>query len=97
MSLCFHRVSKMLNITKSYVVDENQQPIAVQIPIAEFERIEKILRILNWKEIEADYDWINSDLGRLGEYEPYEWEPGELGSGKPVKYIEGVGLVILDE
>ncbi|MDF0554422.1 hypothetical protein [Kamptonema sp. UHCC 0994] len=87
----------MLNITKSYVVDENQQPIAVQIPIAEFERLEKILRILNWKEIEADYDWINSDLGRLGEHEPYEWEAGELGSGKPVKYIEGVGLVILDE
>ncbi len=33
----------MLEITKNYVMDENQQPIAVQIPIADFERIEEIL------------------------------------------------------
>jgi hypothetical protein len=33
----------MLNITKNYIIDENQQTIAVQIPIAEFERIEQIL------------------------------------------------------
>jgi RelB Antitoxin alpha helical domain len=33
----------MLEITKNYLMDENQQPIAVQIPIAEFEKIEEIL------------------------------------------------------
>ncbi len=33
----------MLNITKNYIIDENQKPIAVQIPIAEFEKIEEIL------------------------------------------------------
>lgn len=33
----------MLEIHKNYVLDENQQPIAVQIPIAEFEQIEEIL------------------------------------------------------
>lgn len=33
----------MLEITKNFVTDENQQPIAVQIPIAEFEKIEEIL------------------------------------------------------
>ena len=33
----------MLNLHKLYVLDENQQPVAVQIPIAEFERIEEIL------------------------------------------------------
>ena len=33
----------MLKINKSYVVDENKQAIAVQIPIAEFEKIEEIL------------------------------------------------------
>jgi hypothetical protein len=33
----------MLEIHKNYVLDENQQPIAVQIPIAEFEKIEEIL------------------------------------------------------
>lgn len=33
----------MLELHKNYVLDENQQPIAVQIPIAEFEKIEEIL------------------------------------------------------
>lgn len=33
----------MLKIHKNYVFDENQKPLAVQIPIAEFERIEEIL------------------------------------------------------
>jgi hypothetical protein len=35
--------TRMLEIHKNYVLDENQQPIAVQISIAEFEKIEKIL------------------------------------------------------
>ncbi len=33
----------MLEIRKYYVLDENQTPIAVQIPISEFERLEEIL------------------------------------------------------
>lgn len=33
----------MLEITKSYVLDKDKKPIAVQIPIAEFEKIEEIL------------------------------------------------------
>ncbi|MBD2564004.1 MULTISPECIES: hypothetical protein [Nostoc] len=33
----------MLEVHKNYVLDENQQAIAVQIPIAEFEKIEEIL------------------------------------------------------
>lgn len=33
----------MLELHKSYVIDDNQRPIAVQIPIAEFEKIEAIL------------------------------------------------------
>jgi UPF0288 family protein (methanogenesis marker protein 3) len=33
----------MLEINKNYVLDINQKPIAVQIPIAEFEQIEEIL------------------------------------------------------
>ncbi|MDF5740161.1 hypothetical protein [Nostoc sp.] len=36
-------VIKMLEVHKNYVLDENQQPIAVQIPIAEFEKIEEII------------------------------------------------------
>lgn len=33
----------MLEIHKNYVIDENQQPIAVQIPLEQFEKIEEIL------------------------------------------------------
>lgn len=33
----------MLNLHKSYVVGENQEPIAVQIPIAQFRQLEEIL------------------------------------------------------
>ena len=33
----------MLEINKNYVLDKNQKPIAVQISIAEFEKIEEIL------------------------------------------------------
>ncbi len=33
----------MLEINKNYVLDTKQNKIAVQIPIAEFERIEEIL------------------------------------------------------
>ena len=33
----------MLEINKNYVLDRNQKPVAVQIPIAEFETIEEIL------------------------------------------------------
>lgn len=33
----------MLEIHKSYVVNENQQQIAVQIPLEQFEKIEEIL------------------------------------------------------
>ncbi|MDB9425929.1 hypothetical protein PN437_13675 [Microcystis aeruginosa CS-564/01] len=33
----------MLEISKNYVLDNNKKTIAVQIPIAEFEKIEEIL------------------------------------------------------
>jgi len=33
----------MININKYYLYDENQKPVAVQIPITEFERLEEII------------------------------------------------------
>ena len=33
----------MLSIHKNIVLDENQKPIAVQIPIEEFERLEELI------------------------------------------------------
>ena len=33
----------MLKIHKNIVLDENQKPIAVQIPISDFERLEELI------------------------------------------------------
>ena len=33
----------MLKIRKNIVLDENQKPIAVQIPISDFERLEELI------------------------------------------------------
>ncbi len=33
----------MLKIHKNIVLDENQNPVAVQVPIKEFERLEEII------------------------------------------------------
>lgn len=48
----------MLEIHKNYLLDENQQPIAVQIPIAEFEKIEEILEDYGLAKLmeEAEYE-----------------------------------------
>jgi hypothetical protein len=33
----------MLNINKKYIIDDNKNPVAVQIPIDEFEKLEEII------------------------------------------------------
>ena len=56
------------------------------------EWIEDVIR----RELERELDrsWMESDLSRLGEFEPYEWEEGELEEGKPVRYEPGVGFIV---
>lgn len=39
-----------------------------------------------------DISWMESDLSRLGEVEPYEWAEGELEDEARVKYEPGRGL-----
>ncbi|MBD6616306.1 DUF2281 domain-containing protein [Komarekiella sp. 'clone 1'] len=46
---------------------------------------------------ESDIGWLESDLSNLGSYEPYDWQPGELDKGLPVKHIPGMGVVIVEE
>ena len=46
---------------------------------------------------ELDAGWLETDLSNLGSYEPYDWQPGELDKGLPVKYIPGMGVVIVEE
>jgi hypothetical protein len=43
-----------------------------------------------------DQAWMDADLSRLGEFEPYDWgdvDPKELG--KPICYESGKGFVVV--
>ncbi len=44
------------------------------------------------KRTDEDIAWMESDLSRLGEFEPYEWAEGELENEAPVRYEPGRGL-----
>lgn len=44
------------------------------------------------KRTNEDIAWMESDLSRLGEYEPYEWAEGELEDETPVRHEPGRGL-----
>lgn len=55
------------------------------------EWLEDVLR----RELErsnGDIAWMEGDLSRLGEFEPYEWAEGELEDEKPVRYEPGRGF-----
>ncbi len=44
------------------------------------------------KRTDEDIAWMESDLSRLGEFEPYEWAEGELEDETPVRNEPGQGL-----
>ena len=44
----------MLEIHKSIVVDENHQPIAIQIPFDEFQRIEEVIENFGLAKLMAE-------------------------------------------
>lgn len=52
----------MLAIHKNYVIDENQQPIAVVIPITEFEQIYSVLENLKEEEEEPSDIDVEKDI-----------------------------------
>ena len=51
----------MLEINKNYVVNANQQLIAVQIPIAEFEQIESAMKVIADEAAPPDID-VEKDI-----------------------------------
>ena len=44
-----------------------------------------------------DIAWLETDVSNLGEYEPYEWQPGELAQGLPVEIDPEKGVFIIEE
>jgi len=43
-----------------------------------------------------DRAWLEADLSRLGDFEPFQWGPGGPPQGRPVRFVPGQGLVIED-
>jgi hypothetical protein len=64
--------------------------------VAEAERLlESLAPQTNvYERTTEDRAWMDSDLSRLGEYEPYDWGQEGPPAGLPVRYIPGVGIVI---
>ncbi len=44
------------------------------------------------RRTDEDIAWMEGDLSRLGEYEPYEWSDGELEDETPVRFEPDRGL-----
>ncbi len=82
-----------------------------KLPETELERVLEFVTFLEWRKnnnnqlssvaneqlLEEDENWLETDLSNLGSYEPYEWQPGELDEGLPIKYLSGKGIVIVEE
>jgi hypothetical protein len=89
----------MLEINPTYVFDSEHQPVAVHIPIAQFQQIEAILKETGYLvEVKAeslteeDIAWLDGDLAP--DLEPYDWQEGELEAGQPVKFVPGMGMMV---
>jgi len=55
------------------------------------EWLEDVLR-RELKRSDEDIAWMEGDLSRLGEFEPYGWSEGELEDETPVTHEPGRGL-----
>ena len=74
--------------------------IVQRLEIIPDDKLREVLYFLNYlvwqtenSRTQEDTDWLESDLSGLGNYEPYEWQDGELQEGLPVKFIAETGKV----
>jgi PHD/YefM family antitoxin component YafN of YafNO toxin-antitoxin module len=51
----------MLNLRKTYVLDENQEPIAVQISIEDFQRLEAMIEEYGLMDVEDDRQGVSQE------------------------------------
>ncbi|OYQ64142.1 hypothetical protein B9G53_13310 [Pseudanabaena sp. SR411] len=75
-----------MNTIKSEIVQRLET-----IPDNKLREVLSFLNYLVWQtensRTQEDTDWLESDLSSLDNYEPYEWQEGELLEGLPVKFI----------
>jgi hypothetical protein len=74
--------------------------IAQRLDVIPDDKLREVLNFLNylvWQtenhRTQEDIDWLESDISGLDNYEPYEWEEGELQEGLPVKFIAETGEI----
>ena len=74
--------------------------IAQRLGIIPDDKLREVLNYLDyllWQtenpRTQEDTDWLESDLSGLDNYEPYEWQEGELQEGLPVKFIAETGRI----
>lgn len=58
------------------------------------EILERALREESGEMTTEDHGWMENDLSRLGEVEPYEWQEGEMEEERPLRYEPGVGISV---
>jgi hypothetical protein len=67
------------------------------IPDDKLVEVLSFLNYLVWQtenpRTQEDQDWLESELSGLDNYEPYEWQQGELQEGQPIKFIAGTGKI----
>ena len=74
--------------------------IAQRLEIIPDDKLREVLSFLNylvWQtenpRTQEDQDWLESELSSLDNYEPYEWQEGELQEGQPIKFIVETGKI----
>ena len=74
--------------------------IAQRLEIIPDNKLREVLSFLNylvWQtenpRTQEDQDWLESELSGLDNYEPYEWQQGELQEGQPIKFIAETGKI----
>jgi hypothetical protein len=67
------------------------------IPDDKLVEVLSFLNYLVWQtenpRTQEDQDWLESELSGLDNYEPYEWQQGELQEGQPIKFIAETGKI----
>jgi len=74
--------------------------IVQRLEIIPDDKLREVLSFLNYlvwqtenSRTQEDTDWLEIDLSGLDNYEPYEWQEGELQEGLTVKFIAETGKI----
>ncbi len=77
-----------------------RKKVVQRLEVIPDDKLQEVLSFLNylvWQsenpQTQEDKNWLESDLSSLENYEPYEWQEGELEEGIPVKFIAETGEI----